>query len=74
MKHLFILFFILLDLFVPLMEDNPSGYPKNYFRSPVDFPIILAGGFGDVRINHFHSGVDIRTGGEEGKQVFAVAD
>jgi hypothetical protein len=35
---------------------------------------MLAGGFGDVRQNHFHSGIDIRTGGEEGKPVYAIAD
>ena len=37
-----------------------------YFRSPVDFPIDLSGNFGELRNNHFHSGIDIRTGGEEG--------
>ena len=29
---------------------------------------------GDIRRNHFHSGLDIRTGGEEGKPVYAIAD
>jgi len=55
----------------------PAGeekYPKHYFRSPVDFPISLSGSFGEIRQNHFHSGIDIRTGGVEGKPVFAVAD
>ena len=51
-----------------------NKYPKNYFRSPVDFPIRLSGSFGEVRKNHFHSGIDIRTEGVEGKPVFAVAD
>jgi hypothetical protein len=69
----------LLALLVPgiifSMESNAqSRYPKNYFRSPVDFPILLTGGFGDIRKNHFHSGIDVRTGGEEGKPVYAVAD
>ena len=49
-------------------------YPQNYFRSPVDFPISLAGSFGELRKNHFHSGIDIRTGGSVGKPVRAVAD
>lgn len=34
----------------------------------------LSGCFGDIRINHFHSGLDIRTGGQEGKRVVAAAD
>ena len=44
------------------------------FRSPVDFPIYLSGTFGELRSNHFHSGIDIKTGGVEGKKVFAVED
>jgi hypothetical protein len=51
-----------------------TKYPKNYFRSPVDFQILLAGSFGEVRKNHFHSGIDIRTEGVTGKPVRAVAD
>ena len=34
----------------------------------------LSGCFGDIRINHFHAGLDIRTGGVEGKNVYAAAD
>ncbi|HNY02444.1 MAG TPA: M23 family metallopeptidase [Bacteroidales bacterium] len=51
---------------------GPSS--KGYFRSPVDYPITLAGSFGEIRRNHFHSGIDIRTGGVQGKPVYAVAD
>ncbi|MCX6285907.1 MAG: M23 family metallopeptidase [Bacteroidetes bacterium] len=51
-----------------------TSYPQHYFRSPVDFPIALAGSFGELRKNHFHSGIDIRTGGKTGKPVFASAD
>ena len=60
-----------------LHVNTPIGaekYPQNYFRSPVDFPIALAGSFGELRKNHFHSGIDIRTGGTTGKNVHAVAD
>lgn len=60
-----------------LPRNVPVGaekYPQNYFRSPVDFPISLAGSFGELRKNHFHSGIDIRTGGTTGKPVRAAAD
>ena len=65
---------LILGMILPGQSQAQSRYPKNYFRSPVDFPITLAGGFGDVRKNHFHSGLDVRTGGEEGKPVYAIAD
>jgi hypothetical protein len=51
-----------------------THYPKNYFRSPVNFQILLAGSFGELRKNHFHSGIDIRTEGQQGKPVYTVAD
>ncbi|WP_460985269.1 M23 family metallopeptidase [Spirosoma fluminis] len=44
------------------------------------FPIMpgatnsLSGGLGDLRANHFHAGLDIRTGGREGLDVHAAAD
>ena len=44
------------------------------------FPIMpggansLSGGMGDLRANHFHAGLDIRTGGREGLAVHAAAD
>ncbi len=49
-------------------------YPKGYFRSPVNFPLSLSGSFGELRQNHFHSGIDIRTQGVQGKPVYAIAD
>lgn len=49
-------------------------YPKNYFRSPLNIPLSLAGTFGELRTNHFHSGLDIKTQQREGLPVFAVAN
>ena len=73
MKNLLLISLIFIGFIIPAILESQTRYPTNYFRSPVDFPILLAGGFGDVRQNHFHSGIDIRTGGEEGKPVYAVA-
>ncbi len=50
-----------------------TNYPQN-FRSPVDIPIILAGTFGELRRNHFHAGLDIKTEGVEGKRIYSVED
>lgn len=49
-------------------------YPKDYFRSPLGIPLRLSGTFGELRTNHFHSGLDIRTGGVEGEPIYAAAD
>lgn len=51
-----------------------AQYPKDYFRSPLDIPINLSGTFGELRPNHFHSGLDIRTNNKEGLPVYAAAD
>lgn len=47
---------------------------SQYFHSPVKIPIVLSGNFGELRPNHFHSGIDIRTNGEIGIPVYAAAD
>lgn len=47
--------------------------PKNYFINPLDIPISLAGTFGEIRSDHYHTGIDIRTDGKEGLPVHAAA-
>lgn len=49
-------------------------FPKDYFRPPLDIKLMLSGNFGELRNNHFHSGLDIKTQGVEGATVYAVAD
>lgn len=51
-----------------------KSYPTDYFREPLDIRLLLSGTFGEIRANHFHSGIDIKTGGVEGAPVYAVAD
>lgn len=43
-------------------------------RSPLDIPLQLAGNFGELRRNHFHSGIDFKTQGRTGFPVHAVDD
>jgi hypothetical protein len=50
------------------------SYPKDTFRSPLDIPLILAGTFGELRSNHFHSGIDIKTQRRQGIPVYAIGD
>ena len=49
-------------------------YPKNYFRYPLDIAPSTAGGFGELRPNHFHAGLDFRTNQQSGYPVHAAAD
>ena len=56
-----------------IFSDNK--YPISDFRSPLDIqPPALAGSFGELRSNHFHSGADFRTNQRIGYPVYAVAD
>ena len=50
-----------------------SAYPTNYFRKPLDIPILLSGTFGELRTNHFHAGLDIKTQQVEGLNVYSAA-
>jgi len=49
-------------------------YPRDYFRSPLDIPLYASGSFGELRGNHFHSGLDLKTNQREGLSVFSSAD
>jgi hypothetical protein len=50
------------------------AYPKDYFRYPLDLPPKIVGSFGELRPNHFHSGLDFRTNQQDGYPVHAAAD
>lgn len=51
-----------------------ASYPTEYFRNPLDIPIKLAANFGELRANHYHMGLDIRTQQKENLPVLAAAD
>ncbi|MDB5240476.1 MAG: peptidase [Spirosoma sp.] len=55
---------------------QPGTIQPGYFQFPIrpGEANSLAGGMGDLRPNHFHAGLDIRTGGREGLDVQAAAD
>src|SRR5690606_3165594 len=47
--------------------------PEEYFASPLDVDLVLSGTFGELRSNHFHSGLDIKTQQREGLNILASA-
>ena len=51
---------------------SQESFPQ--YASPLDIPIYLSATFGELRTNSFHAGLDIKTQGVEGKNVYAVAD
>lgn len=69
MKRTLIYFFIVFSQI--LIAQNP--YPQDYFKNPLDIPLVLSGTFAELRSNHFHSGLDIKTQQKEGLKVYAAA-
>jgi len=53
---------------------SAQTYPQNYFSPPLDPPLIVVGTFGEIRQDHFHSGIDLSTQEMEGLPVMAAAD
>lgn len=69
-----LLLFFITNLFTVVYSQNKEQYPQSYFRSPVDGRIYLSATFAELRPNHFHGGIDIKTGGVEGKNIYSSAD
>ncbi len=69
MVRAFVLLFFCTSLLYPQQK-----YPVDDFRSPVDIGIVLSGTFGELRSNHFHSGIDIKTQKREGLKIYAIGD
>jgi len=53
-----------------------QGIDKNYYDFPIqpDKTNFLSGNMGELRSSHFHAGLDIKTAGKEGLNVFAAAE
>lgn len=60
-------------LFVCAFGLAQDYYPKDYFGNPLDVTLVLSGSFAELRSNHFHSGLDIKTQQREGLKVYASA-
>ncbi len=61
-------------LLLNIQVSSQPAVGKNSFRPPLDFPLSVSGNFGEIRADHFHSGIDIRTQGVTGKKIYATAD
>ncbi|MCC7504865.1 MAG: M23 family metallopeptidase [Saprospiraceae bacterium] len=61
---------------LPDAETIAAYYPKDYFQMPVEDEIMrVTGTFGELRDDHFHSGLDLKSRtGRVGQPVYAAAD
>ncbi|WP_147676447.1 M23 family metallopeptidase [Algibacter pacificus] len=66
-------FTLYLLLFCSFFLKAQNNYPQDYFKSPLDVTLVLAGTFAELRSNHFHSGMDLKTKQRTGLKVKASA-
>ena len=70
-KPLILCFFLFTTVLIAAQQ-SPI-YPKGYFRNPMGIPMELSANFGELRPNHWHMGLDIRTQAKENLPVYAAA-
>lgn len=61
-------------MFLGLYSFGQESIPTDYFDNPLKIPMLLSGSFGELRSNHFHSGLDIKTQQRTGIPIYAPAD
>lgn len=69
-----IIFFIILLPVLNAQTSIDSINKESIYSPPLNIPLILAGNFGELRSNHFHSGLDIKTQQREGLMIKTIAD
>jgi hypothetical protein len=74
MKKVLLVALVLLSLaFTIYFPKTKGSYPKHYFQPPVAHTLLLSGTFGELRPNHLHAGIDIKSSkGAAGDPVFAA--
>ncbi|MFK8057823.1 MAG: M23 family metallopeptidase [Saprospiraceae bacterium] len=78
-RYTLTLFLLCLVASLSAQEASPelgtALYPKGTYRSPVNHPIKISGTFGELRSDHFHMGIDVKSArGVGGDNLYAVAD
>lgn len=67
----------LIILFLGCYVNSAFAQSENavgFFNNPLEVPLVLSGTFGELRSNHFHGGLDIKTQQREGLPVLAAAE
>lgn len=63
-----------LSLIFTSVAFSQVDYPQDYFRNPLGIEIIPSGTFAELRTNHFHAGMDIKTQQRQGLNVYTAAE
>ena len=72
--HVAFTFFLLGFLNAEGQTGGSTKYPQGYFGNPLGIPMSLSANFGELRPNHWHMGLDLRTEQKENYPVLASAD
>jgi murein DD-endopeptidase MepM/ murein hydrolase activator NlpD len=68
-------YLILLFVFATLIFQKSSAQENlPELHRPLNIPPVLSGNFGELRSNHFHSGIDFKTQGRTGFKIHCAAD
>ena len=62
--------FVLIIIFSITLSSQKTA--EKDIESPIEFPILLSGNFGELRSSGFHSGIDIKTKGKEGVLIRSI--
>ena len=58
-----------------VQSERAQRFKANHeWTDPLTVPLVLSGNFGELRGNHFHTGLDMKTQGQEGLPVLAATD
>src|SRR5215213_4824228 len=69
-RRIFLSFFLISFFLTGQSQESP----QDYFRNPLNIPMQLVANFGELRANHWHMGLDIRTQQKVNLPVYAAAE
>ena len=73
-RHAALSLLLILCLTAESQTTGSTKYPQGYFANPLKIPMSLSANFGELRPNHWHMGLDLRTDQKENQPVLASAD
>lgn len=75
MQRILIVFIFISSVFKSNGQiDLIKQYNATDLHPPMKIDMVLSGNFGELRSNHFHTGIDIKTNGQEGFNMYAILD
>ena len=73
--HILFLFWgLFTSVYSQTSSKNTPQESKISFASPLNIPLVASGTFGELRSNHFHSGLDLKTKQQTGLPIYAPSD